>query len=493
VLDSADKDRENVNAGINFINQNTGIKWVIGGFLMHLVLGWVYLWGNVSIYISSYFYHYQGISRVNVAFSIMIGAQGICTIFGPYLLRKMGPTRWLTFGSSIFLVGTFLSTFFTNFVAFCIFYSVCFGVGVGCCYLVPITCSWQYFPHRKGLVTGIIVGGFGFGSFIFNFISTAIINSDNLKPDLMVDGSRIFSQQRIIEMTPVMIRVLVFTWAILMITAITLIKGNPHEWESVEDESHKNDLKLQLLEKSEHIHFDDPQSMEKIKIFLRERPFYSVLNFRESIISTNSLLLWFIIWFSSSYGMFIAHVFKHFGIMHINDDFFMTTVGSFGAIMNGGSRSIWSSILDKHSFKQIFGILLVIQICLSGSLVSIANIGGESSYGKPLYLIWICASFFCLGGHFSMFPTVTSRLYGVVTGSEVYGILFTAFSAATISGRIISDLLLDTYGYNVIFYTLWWFSIFAGFLLFFFDIERTIDAKAQKIAKIHSIEMSKTV
>lgn len=53
-----------------------------------------------------------------------------------------------------------------------------------------------------------------------------------------------------------------------------------------------------------------------------------------------------------------------------------------------------------------------------------------------------------------MFPTITSRLYGVVTGSEVYGILFTAFSAATISGRIISDLLLDTYGYNVIFYTL---------------------------------------
>lgn len=238
-------------------------------------------------------------------------------------------------------------------------------------------------------MTGIIVGGFGFGSFIFNFVSTAIINSDNEKPDLYVEGSRIFSQQHIIDMTPVMMRVLVFLWAILMIAAISLIKGNPHEWESVEDELHENDLKLQLLEKSEHVHFDDPHSIEKVKKFLRERPFYSVLNFRESIISTNTILLWFIICFSSSYGMFIAHVFKHFGIMHINDDFFMTTVGSFGAVMNGGSRSIWSSILDKHSFKQIFGILITIQICLSGSLVSIASIGGQSSYGKPLYLIWV--------------------------------------------------------------------------------------------------------
>ena len=467
-----------------------GIKCVIGGFLIHLFLGWVYLWGNISIYVSSYFYFHQGITKVNVAFSVMIAAQGVCTIFGPFLLKRLGPTYWLCVGSSISLIGTFIASFMTNFYLYCIFYSAWFGIGVGCCYLVPVTCAWQYFPNYKGLVTGIIVGGFGFGSFIFSFLSTAIINPNNEKPDLRIDGGRIFTQQHIIDKTPYMLRFLVLVWTIIVFISLFLIKGNPHKWEGAAKESHKNELKLRLLEKSSEINLDDSSCKYKIIEFLRERPNYAVLSFWEALLSTNTLLLWLMICFSASYGMFMAHVYKYFGVIHINDDFFLTMVGSFGAVMNGGSRSIWSTFQDKYSFKRIFGILLIIQITLSGSLVSIASIGEGNSLGKPLYMIWICASFFCLGGHFSMFPTVTSRLYGVVTGSEVYGILFTSFSFATIGGRVLSDLLLDTYGYNIIFYILWGFSILSGILLCIFDMDKTNQLKAEKIMKSHSVELS---
>jgi OFA family oxalate/formate antiporter-like MFS transporter len=126
--------------------------------------------------------------------------------FGPFLLRRLGPTKSLIFGSSLALMGTFLSSFVTNFNLFMLTYAFFFGFGIGICYLVPVTCSWQYFPNRKGLVTGIIVGGFGFGSFIFSFLSTAIINPDNLKPDLLVDGMRIFTQAEIVDRTPYMLR-----------------------------------------------------------------------------------------------------------------------------------------------------------------------------------------------------------------------------------------------------------------------------------------------
>ena len=41
---------------------------------------------------------------------------------------------------------------------------------------------WDYFPESRGLVSGIIVCGFGLGSFVFNFVSTRIVNPENLQP-----------------------------------------------------------------------------------------------------------------------------------------------------------------------------------------------------------------------------------------------------------------------------------------------------------------------
>jgi hypothetical protein len=52
-----------------------------------------------------------------------------------------------------------------------------------------IICGWEYFPNNRGFVNGMIVGGFGFGSFFFGFISTALINPDNEKSQEIVNGT----------------------------------------------------------------------------------------------------------------------------------------------------------------------------------------------------------------------------------------------------------------------------------------------------------------
>ena len=46
--------------------------------------------------------------------------------------------------------------------------------------MIAISC----YPDKKGLVTGLIVGCFAIGSFIFNLIATAIVNPLNKKPTL---------------------------------------------------------------------------------------------------------------------------------------------------------------------------------------------------------------------------------------------------------------------------------------------------------------------
>lgn len=66
-------------------------------------------------------------------------------------------------------------------------YAVCFPIGIGTAYWAPLVSGWQWFPERKGLISGLIIGGFGFGAFLFNFVSTAIVNPDNLKVDEVTD------------------------------------------------------------------------------------------------------------------------------------------------------------------------------------------------------------------------------------------------------------------------------------------------------------------
>ena len=54
------------------------------------------------------------------------------------------------------------------------------GIGTGITYMIPLVCAYKYFPNKKGLMTGIIVGSYGLGSSIFNIIATLIVNPHNM-------------------------------------------------------------------------------------------------------------------------------------------------------------------------------------------------------------------------------------------------------------------------------------------------------------------------
>ena len=74
--------------------------------------------------------------------------------------------------------------------------------------MAPIVCGWHYFPKWRGVVSGVIVGGFGFGSFIFSFVSLAVVNPNGEDPELKVAGGKIFPPDNpISERLPIMMRI----------------------------------------------------------------------------------------------------------------------------------------------------------------------------------------------------------------------------------------------------------------------------------------------
>ena len=118
----------------------------------------------------------------------------------------------------------------TTWWSFVIFYAICFPFGIGLVYWPPIICGWEWFPNNKGLISGLVVGGYGFGAFIFGFISTAIANPNDTKPVAPDDGTgdkdNLFPKE-VAERVPHMFRVCLIYWAGLSAVAILCVSRNP--------------------------------------------------------------------------------------------------------------------------------------------------------------------------------------------------------------------------------------------------------------------------
>ena len=88
---------------------------------------------------------------------------------GTYLLqtRRWNPKLIISIGGSIALSGIFASSFTHNIYTYLVLYAGFNGIGCGMCYMVPLICGWEYFPKKRGLVTGIVISAYGFGAFGF--------------------------------------------------------------------------------------------------------------------------------------------------------------------------------------------------------------------------------------------------------------------------------------------------------------------------------------
>ncbi len=130
--------------------------------------------------------------------------------------KKYGPTFCIALGSAISLTGILASTYVKSYFLFTILYGGLYGMGIGLSYMAPLICCWEHFPNNRGLVSGIIIGAFGFGSFVFNILSTYLINPEDKKPLIAVahgGSTDYFYHKNIADKAPTAMRTLVAIWA----------------------------------------------------------------------------------------------------------------------------------------------------------------------------------------------------------------------------------------------------------------------------------------
>ena len=140
-------------------------RWAIvaGGVLINLMLGITYTW---SIFGSTLEKTYKWTTSDQTwAFSIMLLFFAITMPIAGRIQDKKGPRMVALIGGLLLGIGFIASSFAVNDkMLMYLTYGVLAGCGVGFAYGAPIAAGSKWFPDKRGLIAGLMVFGFGFGS-----------------------------------------------------------------------------------------------------------------------------------------------------------------------------------------------------------------------------------------------------------------------------------------------------------------------------------------
>src|SRR5471032_110374 len=153
-------------------------RWYIAlaGVFMQLALGAVYAWSVFRTPLARQFG--WSISEVTLTFTISIFVLGMAAFIGGLWLNRQGPRIVAVTGGALYGLGVFLASFSAHKLWWLyLSYGLIGGIGVGFAYIVPVAVLLKWFPDRRGLITGIAVGGFGAGALIVAPLGTHLILS----------------------------------------------------------------------------------------------------------------------------------------------------------------------------------------------------------------------------------------------------------------------------------------------------------------------------
>lgn len=154
---------------------------LLSAIVMQMCLGATYSW---SVYVKPI----KGLTgllqgSVQLPFSVFYFVFPLTMFFTGSLLTRLGPRICATAGGVIFGSGWLLASLGGKSFLFTVAgIGILGGIGAGLAYIVPIATCIQWFPERKGLVTGIAVAGFGGGAALVSQIGGGLMASKGLTP-----------------------------------------------------------------------------------------------------------------------------------------------------------------------------------------------------------------------------------------------------------------------------------------------------------------------
>ena len=87
----------------------------------------------------------------------------------------------------------------------------------------------SHLPGRKGLVSGVVICGFGFGGFLWGLLARLFCNPDNLRPQEFPGSPDLLFEESVAKNVPSMIRKLCLVQISLCLFGVATISKAPRE------------------------------------------------------------------------------------------------------------------------------------------------------------------------------------------------------------------------------------------------------------------------
>ncbi|MCI1902857.1 MAG: MFS transporter [Enterococcaceae bacterium] len=146
-------------------------RWVYAsiGVIILLFSGLVYAWSVIAIPIKAYFSNWTN-AQLSLTFTLCMIFFCISGVFSGLLSHKISPQKKLLSAAVLFLVGFWISSQAESLPALYLGYGVLAGTASGVAYNTTISTVTALFPDKPGIISGILLMGFGLGSFLIGKI-----------------------------------------------------------------------------------------------------------------------------------------------------------------------------------------------------------------------------------------------------------------------------------------------------------------------------------
>lgn len=404
---------------------HAGWRTVCGGILIHFVIGTMYNWGNIITYITSYLRAYDpSISYKDTVkiYPVALAVHGVTLLFSGWVSKRVGYRNCCLLGSFIFVSATYLASVSTTFSELMITQGIMFGLGMGLTYTVPISSGVQQLPQHQGVVSGLVVAGFGCGPFVFGALSSHFANPSNKHVDQ--DGqfaSYYPPDSEVVANVPTMYRNLALIYTVVMFVGSMMI-SEPNANISMITSSEKSSSSTSGSRQYNPINagLDVEESMEESieEVSSATNPSNSIYNVNplQMILLPLSWHMALCLALTGVGGLYLAVSSKVFA-QHYFEDSFLTTVSSTAALFNALGRIVWGVISDR------FGPL----VTLTGMSIFFSFIVWYYPYtmtSEAFFATWTFLVFFCEGSNFVLYIPLCIDCFGKDNATSNYAVLF---------------------------------------------------------------------
>jgi OFA family oxalate/formate antiporter-like MFS transporter len=378
----------------------TNNRWVIAiaGVFFQIALGAVYAWSVFRVPLTKQFG--WSISEVTLTFTISIFVLGCSAFFGGLWLNRKGPRIVALTGGALYGLGVFLASFTHSLAWLYISYGLIGGIGLGLGYIVPVAVLVKWFPDKRGLITGIAVGGFGAGALITAPVATRLIQTVGVLSTFAYLG---------------------IAYLIVTMIAGMFLQNPPDGWQL-------EGWKPSALQTSQRAGHDFVLS--------------------EALRTWQWWALWLLLFLNTCAGISVisqeAPIFQELTKVSAVVAGSMVGIASLG---NAVGRVFWAWVSDLITRRFTFLVMFIFQVLLFWFFPTITT--------ASLMTIVTFVVLMCYGGGFGTMPATAGDFFGVRHAGAIYGLMLVGWSLGGIIGPLVIAALIGsaknyTLGYTVI-------------------------------------------